>query len=82
MGARPHEFLVAQFLSRVAPILHVRPQTKVVLHESDSTSRKSIRERFFDKEWRLNPGKERVQQILGPENAWLHPESIKSRRVA
>lgn len=80
LGARPHEFIVAQFLARVAPILDARPQTKVVLHESDLHSRKTIRDRFFDKNWRLNPEKERVRQILGEDNTWLDQESIIQRQ--
>lgn len=80
LDVRPHEFITAQFLSRVAPVLHARPQTKVVLKGTTLTSRKELKERFFDKKWRLNPNKERVRQILGPENAWLTPEAIESRR--
>jgi len=80
LGIRPHEFIVAQFLSRVAPILHTRPQTKVILNGSKLASRKNIRDRFFDKQWRLNPNKNRVRQILGEENEWLKPEKIEARR--
>ena len=76
LGSRPHEFIVAQFLSRIAPVVRSRPQTKVVLQSSTLTSRKTIQERFFDKGWRLNPNKERVRQIFGPDNIWLDPPPI------
>lgn len=79
LGSRPHELLVANFLSQIAPIINLRPQTKVVLEPSSLTSKKTIRDRFFDKNWELNPNKERVRQLLGPDNAWLKPEAIESR---
>jgi hypothetical protein len=81
LGSRPHEFMVAQFLARIAPVLNIRPQTKVILQEARSSSRKTIRDRFFDKQWRLNPNKERVRQILGEDNAWLDPRTIRARKV-
>ena len=80
LGVRPHELLVAQFLARIAPIMDMRPQTKLLLEESSLSSRKTIRDRFFDKEWSLNPNKERVHQIFGEDNRWLEPEAIKARR--
>lgn len=79
LGSRPHEFLVAHFLSRVAPIVDAQPETKVVLQPSLLTSRKTIRDRFFGKNWQLSPDKERVKQILGHDNAWLKAEAREAR---
>ncbi len=79
LGSRPHEFLVARFLSRIAPILNVRPQTKVVLNCDGPNSRKAIRDRFFDKKGHLNPDKDRVIQILGSDNNWLSLKAQEER---
>ena len=81
LGSRPHELLVANFLSHIAPIIDSRPQTKVVLQPSHRTSRKTLRDRFFDKNWELSPNKQRVRQLLGEDNAWLKPEAIKKRET-
>ena len=77
MGVNPHEFLLAQFLYRLAPVLNTRSETDVFV-SSKYTNRENyskLRDRFFDGEYHLNPKKERVRQILGEDNAW-----IKSRK--
>lgn len=77
LGVNPHEFLLAHFLSRLSPILNAKPETNVLVsqHYTSRSAYPGLRDRFFDGEYRLNPKKERVRQILGEDNKW-----IKSRK--
>jgi len=81
-NARPHEFLVAQFLARVAKTLDKHPSTGVFVaqHYTDKPVYPRLRDRFFDDHYSLNPNRERVRQILGKDNSWLHPDAIESRK--
>jgi hypothetical protein len=82
LGVRPHEFMVAQFLARIAPALDEHPNAGVflALHYVNKPVYTTIRDRFFDRNYSLNPNKERVRQILGENNTWLKPEAIQSRQ--
>lgn len=74
LSVNPHEFLLAHFLHRISPVLDVRPETRVSLDSRYVNSNrvyKHLRDRFFDRDYLLNPGKERVRQILGENNSWL-----------
>lgn len=81
LGERPHELLFAHFLDRLSPVLDRFPDTEVLfaptyLHKPVYPF---LRDRFLDKHYFLNPGKERVQQILGENNSWLSAESVRER---
>jgi len=82
LGARPHEFLVAQFLARIAHTLSEFPDTGVFVaqHYIDKPVYPTLRDRFFDENYSLNPNRERVRQILGENNLWLQEGAIESRR--
>lgn len=73
LGGNPHEFLLAHFLARLSPILDVMPDTDVIMDEKyvGHPVYRRLRDRFFDKNYNLNPNKERVRQILGEENSWI-----------
>jgi len=71
VSVRPHEFLMAQFLGRLAPVLHEFPSTEVEYKGHLGASITVLRDRFLDKEFHLNAQRIRVQQILGEGNAWL-----------
>lgn len=80
-SVRPHEFLFAQFIARVAPILDKYPMTGVYVasHYLDKPVYPTLRDRFFDTHYILNPNRKRVQEILGEDNAWLEERSIGLR---
>lgn len=81
-GVRPHEFLVAHFLARIAQTLDKHPKTGVFIapHYLDKPVYPTLRDRFFDDNYSLNPNRERVQQILGEDNTWLTQDAIESRK--
>lgn len=71
-GVNPHEFLLAQFLYRVSPILNFEPNMAVnMLERTSGGLYQKLRDRFFDSNYNLNPKKERVIQILGEDNNWI-----------
>lgn len=82
LGARPHEFLLAHFLARVAKTLDLNPGIGVFLatHYLHNPVYPTLRDRFFDEHYSLNPNRKRVIQILGEKNSWLNPEAIKFRK--
>ncbi|MBI2045538.1 hypothetical protein HYT23_05770 [Candidatus Pacearchaeota archaeon] len=73
LGANPHEFLLAHFLSRISSVLDARPEVDVRVSSQYTLNSicPRLRDRFFDRRYNLNPKKERVRQILGKDNAWL-----------
>lgn len=73
-NVNPHEFLLAQFLYRISPILDSSPEIKVKVQDwylDKNPVYSKLRDRFFDSKYNLNPNKERVKQILGENNSWL-----------
>lgn len=81
-GVRPHELLVAHFIARVASVLNEHPETKVIVSPfyTDKPLYPKLRDRFFDKNYSLNPNRERIRQILGEDNSWLDSSAIESRK--
>jgi len=81
LGVRPHEFLFAQFIARAAPILNKYPATGVYVapHYQNKPVYPTLRDRFFDRHYSLNPWRQRVQEILGADNAWLKESSMVLR---
>lgn len=81
LEVRPHELIFSHFLEKVSPFLNKFPKTD--LSFSQTYIRYSpyapIRDRFLDKNYFLNPNKERVKQILGEKNQWLLKEKIEER---
>lgn len=73
LRVRPHDFLVAQFLARTAPILDKFPETAIHVapHYLSKPVYPALRDRFFDRDYALNPRRQRVQDILGADNTWL-----------
>ena len=84
LGANPHEFLLAHFISRLSPVLNASPNTevKINLNKTHKPVYPKLRDRFFDKKYALNPKKERVIQILGEDNLWLREKSVQERSHA
>lgn len=81
IGVRPHEFLFAHFIARVAPILNKYPAIGVYVapHYLDKPVYPTLRDRFFDAHYILNPKRQRVQELLGEDNEWLEEDSLVLR---
>jgi len=66
LGVHPHQFLVGNFIKRIKPILEAVPETEVIAELAGPAEvLNPLRDRFFDKKWRLNLDKKKVREILG-----------------